>query len=47
MTRLFIIRHGETLWNREKRAQGIQNIALTENGKLQGKYCLLYTSRCV
>ncbi|HHT51451.1 MAG TPA: histidine phosphatase family protein [Eubacteriaceae bacterium] len=38
MTRLFIIRHGETLWNREKRAQGIQNIALTENGKLQGKY---------
>ncbi len=38
MTRLFIIRHGETLWNREKRAQGAKDIALTDNGKLQGEY---------
>lgn len=39
MTRLFIVRHGETLWNKEGRAQGIQNIDLTDKGKIQGE-CL-------
>lgn len=37
MTRLYLIRHGETLWNKEKRAQGAQDIKLSENGKIQGK----------
>lgn len=30
--RLYIIRHGETLWNTEKRLQGRTDIALNENG---------------
>jgi probable phosphoglycerate mutase len=37
MTRLFIIRHGETLWNEERRAQGIQDIVLSEKGKIQAE----------
>lgn len=36
MARLFLVRHGETLWNKEKRAQGVQDIALTKEGKIQG-----------
>lgn len=38
MTKLYLIRHGETMWNMEKRTQGIRNIQLSELGKLQAKY---------
>jgi len=30
--KLILIRHGETLWNREKRVQGISDIELSERG---------------
>ncbi|WP_129597115.1 histidine phosphatase family protein [Anaerophilus nitritogenes] len=35
MTRLYLVRHGQTKWNLEFRAQGSKNIELTEKGKLQ------------
>lgn len=38
MTKLYLIRHGETMWNKEKRTQGIRNIQLSELGKLQARY---------
>ncbi|MEG3437936.1 histidine phosphatase family protein [Pannus brasiliensis CCIBt3594] len=34
-TRLLLVRHGETQWNRDKRFQGIRDIPLNENGKAQ------------
>ena len=34
---LILVRHGETLWNREKRVQGISNIGLSEFGIIQAK----------
>lgn len=37
MTRLYIIRHGETVWNAETRAQGAKNIHLNEKGLLQAQ----------
>lgn len=37
MTKLFLIRHGETQWNVESRAQGSQNIQLSEKGIFQAK----------
>lgn len=37
MTRLYITRHGETTWNKEKRFQGWKNSALTDKGVLDGK----------
>lgn len=30
---IYIVRHGETLWNQEKRLQGRTDIALNENGR--------------
>ena len=30
---LYVVRHGETIWNLEKRVQGITDIPLTEKGK--------------
>ena len=30
---LYIVRHGETLWNREKRLQGREDIELSEKGR--------------
>lgn len=38
MTRIYIIRHGETSWNLETRAQGMTNIKLSDKGILQAKY---------
>lgn len=37
MTRLGIIRHGSTLWNKERRAQGSSNIPLDDEGIQQAK----------
>ena len=39
MTRLILIRHGETLWNTERRMQGQQDSPLTERGVWQAR-CL-------
>ena len=32
-----VVRHGETIWNRERRVQGITDIPLTENGIEEAK----------
>lgn len=37
MTRLLIIRHGETIWNNELRFQGHSDIPLSENGRNQAR----------
>jgi len=33
--RLILVRHGQTLWNREKRAQGISDVELSNRGRAQ------------
>jgi len=35
MSEIWFIRHGETLWNRERRMQGWQDIALNDTGRQQ------------
>ncbi|WP_425060756.1 Phosphoserine phosphatase 1 [Sporomusa carbonis] len=37
MTRLILVRHGETLWNLERKYQGHSDIALTDKGLRQAK----------
>jgi broad specificity phosphatase PhoE len=37
MTRLFLVRHGETKWNREARTQGSKDIMLTSKGIMQAQ----------
>lgn len=37
MTRLLLIRHGETVWNSEHRFQGSSDVPLNENGVAQAK----------
>jgi probable phosphoglycerate mutase len=37
MTIIYLIRHGETMWNREKRLQGHIDIGLNERGHWQAK----------
>lgn len=32
---LYVVRHGETIWNVEKRVQGITDIPLTDKGRFQ------------
>ena len=51
MKTLYIVRHGETDWNKMGKYQGITDVPLNENGLNQAKACgqalkdcLLYTS---
>mmetsp|Transcript_115187 Transcript_115187/g.215717 ORF Transcript_115187/g.215717 Transcript_115187/m.215717 type:complete len:306 (+) Transcript_115187:151-1068(+) len=37
VTRVFIMRHGETVWNAEKRIQGQLDVELNDNGRLQAQ----------
>jgi 2,3-bisphosphoglycerate-dependent phosphoglycerate mutase len=37
MNNLVLVRHGQSLWNKERRFTGWANIELTENGKLEAK----------
>ncbi|WP_432664861.1 histidine phosphatase family protein [Wukongibacter baidiensis] len=37
MLKLYLIRHGETIWNKECKTQGCRNIQLSKMGVLQGK----------
>ncbi|WP_417347128.1 histidine phosphatase family protein [Ferrimonas sp.] len=37
MTQFYLIRHGETLWNRQRRLQGSQNSPLTDEGVAQAE----------
>ena len=34
---LYVVRHGETIWNQENKVQGITDIPLTEKGKEEAK----------
>ncbi len=34
---IILVRHGETIWNREKRVQGISNIGLSDFGRKQAQ----------
>ena len=35
--KLYVVRHGETIWNKEHKVQGITDIPLTEKGKEEAK----------
>jgi len=35
IVKLILVRHGETIWNRDNRVQGLSDIALTERGRKQ------------
>ncbi|MBW2651389.1 MAG: histidine phosphatase family protein [Deltaproteobacteria bacterium] len=35
LVKLILVRHGQTLWNREKRVQGVSDIALSKRGSAQ------------
>lgn len=37
MLKLYLIRHGETIWNKEYKTQGCRNIQLSKRGILQGR----------
>ena len=37
MTRFFLVRHGETEWNRIHRIQGSSDIPLNDTGRTQAK----------
>ena len=55
MSYLILVRHGQSIWNLEKKFTGWVDVDLTENGKLEAEKagelikikninCLLYTS---
>jgi len=37
LLKLILVRHGQTLWNREKRVQGVSDIELSNRGKAQAE----------
>jgi len=37
ITKMYLVRHGETIWNTQKRWQGSKNSELTDLGKLQAQ----------
>lgn len=39
---VWLIRHGETLWNRARRFQGHQDIALSDQGREEARACQAY-----
>lgn len=43
MTRIYLIRHGETEWNREGRLQGVSNILLSAEGIRQARLLAEHT----
>jgi len=43
--KIFLVRHGQTLWNLESRYQGITNTPLTEEGKKQASCAAKYLSK--
>lgn len=45
MTKVYLVRHGETDWNRQGRIQGRENIPLNANGLRQALYCGLYLKK--
>jgi len=45
MTRLLVVRHGETMFNRERRFQGWLDIPLSDFGSAQAKACAAYLAR--
>ena len=45
MTRLLVVRHGETVFNREKRFQGWLDVPLSDFGSAQAKACADYLAR--
>ena len=46
MTRLLLIRHGETAWTRQKRYQGHTDIPLSASGEKQVRHLCKRLSRC-
>ncbi len=44
LLKLILVRHGQTVWNREKRAQGISDIELSQHGRSQAE-CLALSLR--
>ena len=37
LARFFLARHGETVWNRERKYQGQSDVPLTDEGRIQAK----------
>lgn len=46
MGRIYLVRHGQTRWNLEKRLQGRRNPGLTQQGKEQAKKIAEYFKNC-
>lgn len=45
MTRIILIRHGETVWNNKLKYQGHTDIELSDNGKKQGEKVALFLAK--
>ena len=44
MVKLVLLRHGESVWNKENKFTGWVDVDLSEKGVAEAKNCLLYTS---